>query len=155
MNDIVLIEKALRASRIMEEKPNIVYNFLNALVTKIYIIAGQAIDDDEILDFTVSELQKDVTTRYKGLTLQEVEIALTNGVKGDYGEYYGLNIRSFNKFLSEYTFSEERGKALESRIPRVDPVKQLSAKGTITREENERIAYGNAIDLFDTYKQTK
>lgn len=155
MNDIVLIEKALRSSRIMDEKPNIVYNFLNALVIKVFIIAGQAIDDDELLDFTVSELQKDVTTRYKGLTLQEIEIALTNGVKGDYGEYYGLNIKSFNKFLNEYTFSEERGKAIESRMTRVPPAKQLSTKGSITVEENKRIAYNNALDLFEEYKETK
>lgn len=154
MNDIVLIEKALRSSRIMEEKSNIVYNFLNTLVIKVFIIAGQAIDDDELLDFTVSELQKDVSTRYKALTLQEVDIALTNGVKGDYGEYYGLNIRSFNKFLNEYTFSEERMRAIEARMTRVAPGKQLAAKGSITREENERIAYNNALDLFESYKKT-
>ena len=155
MNDIVLIKKALQSPRIMDEKPNIVYNFLNALVTKVYAIAGQAITELEILDFIVSELQKDVLTRFKGLTLQEIEIALTNGVKGDYGEYYGLNIKSFNKFLNEYTFSEERGKALEARMTRVAPEKQLPAKGTITREEIQRTAYNNALDIFEVYKQTK
>lgn len=139
----------------MDEKPNIVYNFLNALVTKVHAIAGQAITELEILDFMVTELKKDVLTRFKGLTLQEVEIALTNGVKGDYGEYYGLNVKSFNKFLNAYTFSEERSKALSSRLTPVTPEKQLSSRGTITREENERVAIENAFYTFEEYKRSK
>lgn len=155
MSNIALITKALESPRVIDENATIVHNFICALIPKIYAIAGQAPESSDAQRFMVLELKKDVLTRFKGLTLQEVEIALTNGVKGDYGEYYGLNIRSFNKFLNEYTFSEERGKAIESRMTRVTPDKQLSAKGSITREETERTAYSNAIDLFESYKQTK
>lgn len=155
MNDIVLIKKALQSARIMEEKPNVIHNFLVGLITKVHVIAGQAIEDEDLLKFTVSELQKDISTRFKSLTLQEVEIALINGVKGDYGEYYGLNIKSFNKFLNDYSFSNERVRAIEETRNRIDGSKQIEAKGTITHEEIQRTAYENALALFDIYKQTK
>lgn len=155
MNDIVLIKKALQSPRVIDEKSGMVYNFMVGLITKIYAISGKALEDIEIMNALATELQKDVLTRFKGLTLQEIDLAITNGIKGDYGEYYGINIRSFNQFLSAYTFSEERGKALEARMTRVAPEKQLSAKGTITREEIQRTAYNNALDLFEVYKQTK
>lgn len=155
MNDIALINQALQSPRVMNEKSNKVFNYLNLLVVKVYAIAGQA--KPEIMDqnFMVTELHKDVITRFKSLTLQEVDIALTNGVKGDYGEYFGLNVKSFNKFLNAYTFSEERGRAIEAGRNRIDSSKQITAKGSITKEENERISIENTLYTFNEYKQTK
>lgn len=154
MNDIVLIKQALESSRIMDEPPDMAKKFLVGVITRVYIMVGQTASK-EILDFMASELCKDLFCRFKGLTLKEVELALTNGAKGLYGEYYGINIKSFNFFLNEYTFSEERGKALEAKMSRVAPEKQISVKGSITEEENERTAYMNALDLFEEYKRTK
>lgn len=154
MTDIVLIQKALESSRVMDEDAEITRKFLVGVITRVHVIAGQAVDKNT-LEFMAAELKKDLYSRFKGLTLKEVELALTNGVKGDYGEYYGLNIRSFNKFLNAYTFSEERGRAIEAGRNRIDSSKQITAKGSITKEENERISIENAIYTFVEYKQTR
>ena len=154
MNEIVLIKQALNSSKIMDESPDMAKKFLIGVITRVYIMAGQAASK-EILEFMANELCKDLYCRFKGLTLKEVELALSNGAKGLYGEYYGINIRSFNQFLNDYVFSEERRTALEEENIRVDTKKQIAVKGTRTTEEIEQMDYTNALDLFEEYKRTK
>lgn len=138
-----------------------IYNPLVVLIGYLHLLRGQKPDTDELV-FQASELERELKDNYSYLTLEEVRIALENGVKKRYGDYYGLNVVTYIDWLDAYKKSDQRRKALEDfRIkslppaPPVDPV--LKAKESLYLEyrfwaEKKHFfwcpepAYGYAID---------
>jgi hypothetical protein len=84
-------------------------NFVS-LITAVYTIAGQQCDEDTLALYA-SELKDTVLNNYPALTIEEIKIALKNGVYEKYGQYFGLNPKTFFKFIEKYLFSEERKEA--------------------------------------------
>lgn len=82
------------------------------LISSVYVNAGQTIKAESSMSFA-GELYSVVTAKFPTCTLQEVRIAINNGLYGEYGEYYGLNPKSFVHFIRSYMTSQERQKARE------------------------------------------
>ncbi len=98
-----------------------IYNPLVVLIGYIYLLRGQKPDTEELV-FQASELERELKDNYSYLTLEEVRIALENGVKKRYGEYFGLNVVSYIEWLDAYKKSDIRRKAVEElRIKSLPP----------------------------------
>lgn len=80
---------------------------LTDVVNMAYSISGQK-PDMETVAITVNELYTRVMERYPHCTMEEVRTAIRNGVFDEYGEYFGLNVKTFVMFIREYLFSEQR-----------------------------------------------
>lgn len=84
-------------------------------------------------------LSNDITTDYPKLKDEEIELAIREGVRGRYGEYFGINTVTVCKWLDSYMRSEKRQEFLKNQMIHIAPAKQLTAKCDITEKEKEEI----------------
>ena len=96
----------------------------------------------------------DILNNHSHLTVNEIRIAVKNGIRGRYGEYYGINPVSISKFLEGYQNSQERAAAIEA-INRQKATKQLTEKAAATIQERFDMIKDGCIAAFETYKTKK
>ncbi len=76
-------------------------------------------------DYMVNELTDNIIKHYPSIRISEIPLAIAEGIRGKYGEFYGLSVVSFEKFIEQYMLSESRTNAVkampeptaEKRIP--------------------------------------
>jgi hypothetical protein len=145
MNELVVKEKTeLRVKDSEEQEIKVmIYNF----VPQLYPLCGQTPNEKDI-DLFAQQLPVLLKSRYRTLTLDEVRKALLNGTIGDYGDYYGLNITSFVKFLNAYSASDEHKKAMAARH-QPPPLPELPPRQGMTETELKDYAK----DMFSEFKR--
>ena len=89
---------------------------LKVVIGRIYIHAGQYLDKKD-LQIIANLLNTDILRDFRYLTMQEVQIAMENGVRDKYGAYFGLNLVTFNRWLTKYMESSKRIEAIKANIP--------------------------------------
>jgi hypothetical protein len=153
-NEIALIKNNLTGLKIREHDDDTIKSSIAILVQKMFLIAGQTPEKKDIT-IICREVCNDLQKRYKGMTLNEVDYALNAGVRGEYGEYYGINVVSINKWLRAYYNSEERREAQRSKI---FPELALPQSTALTDREILEIkldAYNKALSLANEGKYVK
>lgn len=80
---------------------------LTDTVNMAFSLSGQKPDNGNEL-IIVNELYAKLMETYPHCTMDEVRTAIRNGVFDEYGEYYGLNVKTFVMFIRSYLFSEQR-----------------------------------------------
>ncbi|WP_426671350.1 hypothetical protein ACPPVU_08945 [Mucilaginibacter sp. McL0603] len=65
-------------------------------------------------DYMVNELTDNIIARYPAIRINEIPVAIANGIRGKYGEFYGLSVVAFERFIEQYLLSEERVQAVKS-----------------------------------------
>ena len=117
------------------------------IIGGVYAQAGQSIDGKEIASMA-GVLFRDLQTRFSMLTLHEVALAFDNGLRGDYGQFYGLSVLTFNNWLKAYRQSDDRFKA----IKRMENNKNaLPPPGAEYGEQRMREM---CLRYFEAYKQS-
>src|SRR4051794_25337415 len=53
-------------------------------------------------DYLVNELTDNIIARYPAIRINEIPVAIANGIRGKYGEFYGLSVVSFERFVEQY-----------------------------------------------------
>jgi hypothetical protein len=150
-NEVSLIKPALIGLKIRKYDEITIKSSLAVIVEKIFTLAGQNPEKKDIA-VICRELASDLRKRYGGMTLAEVDYALNAGVRGDYGEYYGINVVSINKWLKTYYNSDERREAQRSVV---FPDLALPQKTVPTKAELcaiETAAYDDALKLAKSGK---
>lgn len=138
-------ELAIRQDKISAGKSSA--SDLVVIIGGIYAQAGQSIDGREIASMA-GVLFRDLQTRYSMLTLHEVGLAFDNGLRGDYGQFYGLNVITFNNWLKAYRQSDDRFKAIKN----MENIKNaLPPPGAEYGEQRMREM---CLRYFDSYKQS-
>lgn len=80
-----------------------------------YSIPGETEEDQQKeLDYQINTLQRDVRIMYPTLRPNEIVIAISNGVRGMYGEFYGISPVTLISFVKSYTMDTERISALRA-----------------------------------------
>jgi hypothetical protein len=123
-NSVSPIELALKSETITEQHLGDMVDMLS----QTYFTAGQKIDTQDLVAISGS-LYDEVKTYFPFLKIGELKIALQAGVRGSYGEYYGLNIKSIYGWIKAYQVSEVRASKL----------KQLKAKSAPAKVDKEKI----------------
>jgi len=114
--EIVLIKTAISSGdRVLKQPDETLKVFISGQVQLVFQIAGQTPEKKDVL-FICREVLKDVKTKYKALTLKEIEFAFASGVRGEYGDFYGINVASISKWLKAYYNSPERAEANKAKI---------------------------------------
>ena len=119
-----------------------------ALTTRMFDMAGQSVDKEN-QKLLVRELMRDLETRYRLLAMEEVETIIGNGVRGDYGDYYGLNIASISKWFKIYLDSGAHNEYLASKVKELKMM--LPEKTGLTDGEVEDIFKSGCIRCFNEY----
>ena len=120
------------------------------LVSKTFFTLGQQ-SSDENLVLISTEVTRDVMKDFYMLSLQEIEIAFGEGVRGKYGDFYGLNIVTFNKWMQFYLDS---GKHYQYIMVTNKDQKQLQQKTEPTDEEKENILKSGVLRCYNQWKET-
>src|SRR5258708_7518999 len=53
-------------------------------------------------DYMVNELTDNIIARYPAIRVNEIPQAIANGIRGKYGEFYGLSVVAFERFIEQY-----------------------------------------------------
>lgn len=127
---------------------NKAYEFIDELIAKAFTYAGQEIKSDDLV-FLSHELVKIIKTRYRNITQNELIVVFEKGLFGDYGEYFGLNIRSFEQWIKSYYYSEDRIKHIQNKYNS----NQLQASCEITESEKNKALKYAFNKRVNEYKQ--
>ncbi|MBB5621597.1 hypothetical protein HDE69_002658 [Pedobacter cryoconitis] len=112
---------------------NTVYDEVLKQVVKSINHLGFKLPGDADLDVLVHEITKSIRSTYKQLRKEELEICFANGIRGVYGEFMGLSVVSFEKFIIRYLASDYRIK-LGKTLPKAElpsPSRELTRQDRI------------------------
>ena len=112
-----IYQLALQSGKISEMKKSELVKELNNILTKTYFDAGQIMPGFNTQEQTknlqvLSVALYDELQQFKFLRIEELKIAFKNGVRGEYGEFFGINIKTFYQWLKGYQNDEKRKAAI-------------------------------------------
>lgn len=122
---------------------------LIGIIGKAFVKLGYSTSDKESeISYMVGELAIELKRRCPGMRIPEIAEAVTNGIFGDYGEFYGLNVVTIVKFCTAYMDSEKRRNAMREFLDAIQP-KTLPPSPAAIQAENERLI----LAAYDTFLQ--
>ena len=136
--------------RIRDAEPQTVAENMATLVTRLHLLSGFKYETNDIY-VIASELTKDLRKYYKILTFEEINEALENGIRGSYGEYFGISVVTLNKFIKHY-IEKVRPLKLMAKMKHIPALPQTTQP---TAEELFEISKSNAVMIFEQYLSGK
>lgn len=99
---------------------------LSQIIIKAIWDIGFKVEKKE-LNILILNIIKDISSEFGHLSIPEIEIAFKNGSRNKYGDFFGMNIRTVNMWLSSYekTTREEIKKTI-LMIPRIEQKVEIS-----------------------------
>lgn len=112
---------------------------LQVIITT-YRICGFKSSEDEVM-FQVTELMKDLNKT--SLSIEDVKTAFENGAKGKYGEFMGLSVLTYLKWINAH------------KAEKPAPTNKLIAESKIelTQEQKDAIAEESIKVMIDHYQK--
>lgn len=158
---------ALSSAKILEQKKADACQQIVDILSKLHFEAGQGTEEKKLM-LTAIALHDEIKTYFPFLRMEELRLALSNGIRGEYGEFRGgINIVSFNAWIRGYQHSEARKEAIAAKSKPAEEIKPtneqlaeiereylLSLKGFFRRfKENGRLDHAMPQKLFDDFEQ--
>lgn len=94
-----------------------VFDAVRVAVAKAFADLNYKKITTEERDYLLNELTKSIMERYPSIRISEIPDAIARGIRGHYGEYFGLSVITFEKFIAAHLASEQRLMALQSLPP--------------------------------------
>jgi hypothetical protein len=123
-----------------------VFNAVLTGVAKAFADMNVKSTSQQDRDYMVNELTDNIIARYPAIRISEIPIAIGHGVRGRYGEFYGLSVVSFERFIEQYLLSEDRARAVKE-IVRDDEGRRIPSL-----EEQFAIAKANVMMVLERKK---
>jgi hypothetical protein len=142
--------------RLIDDK-NIIVRQIHAFVNMTIIDKGVNMEKDDI-NYIKKRVTDDIMKDFKGLSLEDVQLAFYYGVRGEFGEYYGINPITFYGWLKSY-----KNVLLPSVLKEVLPLLPKVAEKEVEIDKKEfditmlnnlcayysKLISGGVYDLFD------
>lgn len=77
-------------------------------LAKSFTDLGRPQPSTEDKNYLANSLADMIPRKYASIRLHEIPIAFANGIRGKYGEFYGLNLVSFENFIEGHLAQESR-----------------------------------------------
>ena len=118
------------------------------VLAKTYIDCGKVIESKELISLSNGVINE-IKRYFINLKIDELDLCFQNGVRKQYGEYFGLNIVTFHQWIKSFMAEENRLEAIKIRsTPRIEPIKEYTAEDKL-RIRDEFMSYAKS-----TYKKT-
>ena len=98
----IRLQMALRQPPITQFDNQFVSKRMVDLLSDTYMLLGFKIPMRHELTLLAAQLTKDLYESYGFLRMEEVSICFELGAKEEFGDYVGLNYRTFSKWLKGY-----------------------------------------------------
>jgi hypothetical protein len=122
---------------------------ISACVEKAWFDLGLRPVSDTDFDLLKLNLMNECRISFYNLTLDELQAAIHNGVRGKYGEVFGLSVIGVTKWLASYMTAMERQEGKKQ----LEKLKE-EAKPEPTPDEKFTIGKHLCINLFETFKKS-
>ena len=77
-------------------------------IAKAFIDTGTKEISEADRNYLVNELTDNIIKRYPSIRLNEIPEAIWQGVRNRFGEFYGLSLVTFERFIEHYLLSDKR-----------------------------------------------
>lgn len=107
---------------------NFIVNTIHTLINQTLMDKGSSLEIDEIT-YIKTRVVDDIMKEFRQLTLEDIKLAFYYGVRGEFGEYYGINSITFYNWLKAYkndtlpkVYNDVKPylKKIESNEPKID-----------------------------------
>lgn len=122
------------------------------LIYKTHLNCGIQWQRESILS-TINELAQGIIVRAGGMTFTELEISFANGWKGDYGDFFGLNNKTYFGWITGYLDSEQKKTAQKLILQAKDESNKPVTTGPTEQQQDEIIKKG-CVRAFEDFKAT-
>ena len=139
---------AFQTPRIIDMTPRDLSAFITSQIVQSYIMAGYQTYNEKDICVLTAKLSSDLQESYPYLHRGEIVICFELGAKGEYGDYSGVNLRTFCKWLKAYKTSDLRYRV----IKQIEQEKEVKALPAVSREYNEEKMNLLIIRRFHEYK---
>lgn len=109
------LERAARGIRIADLPRETLIDRLSGILSGTYILVGFQLPAISDITLLTAKLATDLLESYASLSVEEVELCLELGARGQYGDFAGLNLRTFHRWLRIYKTSEARYRLVTRR----------------------------------------
>ena len=122
---------ALNSKLIVDMQQNELKDRVIKTLAKTYIDCGKVIESKELMSLSNGVINE-IKRYFINLKIDELDLCFQNGVRKQYGEYFGLNIVTFHQWIKSYMAEDKRAEALKIRsTPRIEPIKEYTAEDKI------------------------
>lgn len=111
--------------------------------------SGQLKIDAPMLQFQSESLFKELTGRFKDLTLDELKEAFKKGIRGETGPYFGLCSKTYHQFIKHYFERPERAEAMRIYL---DSINGTLIPEKPTPEQQKEIMIKGVKSALNDYK---
>ena len=139
---------AFQTPRIIDMTPRDLSTFITSQIVQSYIMVGYQTYNEKDICVLTAKLSSDLQESYPYLHRGEIVICFELGAKGEYGDYTGVNLRTFCKWLKAYKTSDLRYRV----IKQMEQEKEVKALPAVSREYNEEKMNLLIIRRFHEYK---
>ena len=124
-------------------------NMLQVEIARTAVRSGTTMSEND-LRFTCEEIAQLINDDFGAMHIGELPIILKSGIYGKFGESFGVNAVSVNKWIIGYLDSDCRKRAIQE-IHRISAERQLPAKAPVT-PQNEYASIRRMLgDSYDRY----
>jgi hypothetical protein len=124
---------------------------INILIANTHLNCG--IKQDEMaVDKTIDELIRDLRKCFSTITMEEIQLAFSKGWKKEYGDFFGLNNKTYFEWVSAHMYEVNRANV---RKAMQDAKEKEVNKPELTEKEKEAIIHEGALKCFRAFFETK
>lgn len=111
---------AIESTKISDMKKSDLEKTFIEILMKTYFDAGQVVQGYDTkqqsihLKLLSNGLYEELQA-FNFLRIDELKLAFKNGVRGEYGEWFGINIKTFHQWIKGFQFDQKRKDAIEKR----------------------------------------
>lgn len=116
---VTRVQQQLLAPGVRECAPTEIFDVVRLAVAKAIADLNHRATEQETY-YMVNELTDNIIDHYPSLRISEIPGIIARGIRGHYGDFFGLSVISFEKFISAYMNSDQRLQAVHSLPPPPD-----------------------------------
>lgn len=131
---------------VLDEVKSDLFGVVQAAIAQCYAHLNFPVPGIADVNYLINEVTDIIIANYPSLRLHEIPTAFGNGIRKEYGEFFGLSVVSFEQFIKGYLASPKRTNLVK------DVANISETKPEPTAEDKFNTGKALCIELFEKYK---
>ncbi len=128
-------------------EPDIANEMLK-IILKTYFDCGQNANQKTVV-LEIQDLMSDLTKYFGTVCIEEIKLFFKSGIDGEFGEYFGLNNKTYRQWLRGGVSSAKRSNARKIQDMYLQ---EKNKPKPLTESEKEKIIKDGVLKAFEEYK---
>lgn len=124
---------------------------IDSIVNFTFAYKGHSPNSEREYEFITNALKEDVFLNFHNYTIEDIKLAFKLGVKGELGEYYGLNPKTFYDWLKSYKLKYIT--PVTNNVIALIPKKEVPPPPKKEVDANNKIIISNLLQQYITTKE--